>query len=320
MSLTRRKFLAATAATAGFAMVGAGFWVRSSQRRSARLVRQLVNDARRRVADAPVTPDPSRWPGNAITVSWIGHATVLIDFYGLRILTDPVFGSRIGLSLGLGTLGPKRYIAPALSLAELPSIDVVLLSHAHMDHMDLPSINRLPAGTPTATARVTSDLLAGTSLNGAIELGWGDKTVFRTRNGELRVEAFEVKHWGRRWPNGIARGYNGSLISREGRSVIFGGDSAYTPAFERLRSRGPHALAIMPIAAYNPWIRNHCTPEEAVVMAEKAGARHIVPVHHQTFKLSEEPMDEPLARLREALRLEQDRLALHEVGGSFTVA
>jgi len=320
MRLTRRRFLGAAAATATLAVAGGGFWVRSSQKRAARLFRQLVNDARRRVPVAPLRPDPGQWPANAITVSWLGHATVLIDFYGLRILTDPVFGTRIGLSLGVGTMGPKRYVAPALSLAELPPIDVVLLSHAHMDHMDLPSINRFPAGTRAATARTTSDLLAGTPLRKAIELDWGESTLFKTDNGDLEVEAFEVKHWGRRWPNSLDRGYNGYLLSREGRSIVFGGDTAYTPLFERLRPRGPHAFAIMPIAAYNPWIRNHCTPEEAVVMAEKAGARHIVPVHHQTFRLSDEPMDEPIARLREALLHEQDRLALQEVGGSFTVA
>lgn len=320
MRRTRRRFLVAAATTTALALVGGGLWVRSSQRRTARLVRQLVNDARRRVAAAPRKPDPGQWPANAITVSWLGHATVLIDFYGLRILTDPVFGSRIGFSLGVGTMGPKRYVAPALSLAELPPIDVVLLSHAHMDHLDLPSLSHLPAGTHAATARATSDLLAGTPLRGAVELGWGDSTLLKTGNGDLGVEAFEVKHWGRRWPSSSDRGYNGYLLRREGKSIVFGGDTAYTPTFERLRSRGPHALAIMPIAAYNPWIRHHCTPEEAVVMAEKAGARHIVPVHHQTFKLSEEPMDEPIARLREALRHEQDRLALQEVGGSFTVA
>jgi L-ascorbate metabolism protein UlaG (beta-lactamase superfamily) len=104
-------------------------------------------------------------------------------------VTDPVFGSRIGIALGLGTAGPKRYIAPALKLKELPPIDVVLLSHAHMDHMDLPSLAKLKRSL-RITAKSTMDIFG--AADNVRELSWGDKTVARTRKGELEVEAFEA--------------------------------------------------------------------------------------------------------------------------------
>jgi L-ascorbate metabolism protein UlaG (beta-lactamase superfamily) len=243
---------------------------------------------------------------------------VLINFYGICILTDPTLGDRVGVSLGFGTAGPKRYFAPALRLEDLPPIDLVLLSHAHMDHMDLPSLRALVGQTSIVAARNTADLLGNIAARPPTELGWGDDFTLRTVRGELRVEAFEVNHWGRRWPNEKrARGYNGYLLRREGRAILVGGDTANTPLFGELRSRGPFDVAIMPIGAYDPWIRSHCTPEQAVDMANAAGARFIVPVHHQTFRLSDEPMNEPVQRLQQALQRESERLALKQIGGTF---
>jgi L-ascorbate metabolism protein UlaG (beta-lactamase superfamily) len=106
-------------------------------------------------------------------------------------------------------------------------------------------------------------------------------------------------------------------LRREGKAIIFGGDTARTPALGELRSRGPFELAIMPIGAYRPWIWNHCTPEEAVEMASAAGAKYIVPVHHQTFQLSDEPQLEPIQRLEAALKHEPERLALRRIGETF---
>ena len=241
----------------------------------------------------------------------------MINFYGIRILTDPAFGNRIGISLGLGTVGPKRYIAPALRMAELPPIDVVLLSHAHMDHMDLPSLQRLAPATFTVTAKTTRDILESTPLKKIVELPWNERTTFRNAKGELEISAVEVKHWGQRWPSELERGYNGYVLRREGRAILFGGDTAHTPLFSELRARGPFEAAIMPVGAYQPWIWNHCTPEQAVDLANRAGARYIVPVHHQTFRLSEEPQTEPIERLEAALQREPERLGLRRVGESF---
>ncbi len=301
----------------GTALGGAGWWIATSKRRAARWARRLLEDAQRPILPAPFKPAPAKWSDQAITVAWLGHTTVLINFYGLRILTDPALGSRVGISLGLGMAGPKRYIAPGLKVRELPPVDLLLLSHAHMDHLDLPTLRALPRNIPVVTAKDTNDLLASAHRPEVTELRWNDRMVFRCGKGELVIEAVEVKHWGQRWPSEKPRGYNGYILRREGKSLLFAGDTALTPAIPQLRSKGPFELAIMPIGAYQPWIWNHCTPEQAVEMAIAAGARFIIPVHHQTFRLSEEPMHEPIARLQAALHREPERLALHQVGASF---
>lgn len=301
----------------GLAAALGGAWVYASNRRSARFLRTLIADSRRSPAPAPYQPAPSLWPDDRLTMSWLGHATVLINFFGVRILTDPVFSERVGMDLGLGTAGPKRYVAPALLPGQLPPVDVILLSHAHYDHMDLPSLRRFPAGTFTVTARVTRDILAATKLQTVTELGWNERVTFKSAKGELEIQAVEVKHWGRRWPDDTERGYNGYVLRREGRAILFGGDTAMTPLFAAHRAKGPFEVAIMPIAAYDPWIRNHCTPEQAVEMANQAGTQYILPVHHETFKLSDEPMNEPIERFAAALAREPQRMALRRVGETF---
>lgn len=317
MKYNRRKFLGYSAL---LGTAAGGGWLGWSQSRGARWLRRIIADSGRAVTPAPVKPDPAGWSDNAVTICWIGHATVLINFYGLRILTDPTLGNRCGVDLGVGTAGPKRHIAPALSLNELPPLDLVLLSHAHMDHLDLASLSKFLGTTPIVTAKNTSDLLAKARTKPPTELGWGDEFTMKTDRGELRIEAIEVKHWGKRWPDEkIARGYNGYLLRREGRVLLFGGDTADTPLFGDLRARGPFDAAIMPIGAYDPWIHSHCTPEQAVAMANAAGAAYIVPVHHQTFKLSDEPMNEPGERIQAALQREPERLALQRIGETFVV-
>lgn len=261
-------------------------------------------------------PDPGRWDPDAITAAWLGHSTVLINFFGLTILTDPVLFRRVGANLRIGTIGPRRLIAPALTVQQLPPIDVVLLSHAHMDHLDLPTLKCLPAATRAVTAQATGDLLARTRMRRVVELGWGQKTTLATPKGTLEVRAFEVAHWGARWRHDMHRGYNGYVLAREGKKIIFGGDTALSPAFKGLRHKGPFELAIMPIGAYQPWQCSHCTPEQAVRMANEAGASYFLPIHHQTFPLGRERRAEPLERLEAAL--ERERIALREVGQTFS--
>jgi L-ascorbate metabolism protein UlaG (beta-lactamase superfamily) len=279
------------------------------------MFRSFVADSRRRVLPAPVKPNPQKWSDNRVTISWLGHATLLINFYGVRVLIDPVFSNRVGVDVGIGTVGPKRYVAPALSLKEIPAVDVTVLSHAHYDHIDVPSLKRLSPGALLVTARNTKDVLPIPQK--AVELRWGEDTVYKGPKGSLQVEAFEVRHWGKRWPSKIDRGYNGYILRREGKAILFGGDTAHTPLFKELRGRGPYAIAVMPIGAYRPWIHSHCTPEEALEMVNVAGGKYIVPIHPQTFKLSEEPMQEPLQRMEAALSLESERLALRRIGETF---
>ena len=317
-SLTRRKMATgAVAATGGFAGL---FRLRYSTSYAARFFRERLAETGRRIRSAPTKPTPGSWVQNDITASWLGHATVLINFFGIHILTDPVLFSRVGANLRLGTLGPKRLIASALKARELPPIDLVLLSHAHLDHFDIPSLRMFGGETQVVTASGTSDLLRRTRLTIAGELGWGGKQTVHTRQGSVKVTAFEVNHWGTRWRRDTHRGYNGYFLEREGKRIVFGGDTALCGNFRELKTMGKVHLAIMPIGAYNPWIRSHCNPEEALRMANDAGAQFILPIHHQTFKLGREPLAEPIERLEEALASEPDRLALRGVGETFSLA
>jgi L-ascorbate metabolism protein UlaG (beta-lactamase superfamily) len=261
-------------------------------------------------------PGVRQWGDRGLYAAWLGHATVLLKVDGVTILTDPVFSDRVGLDLGLFTLGVKRLVAPALDLPELPKIDVILLSHAHFDHFDIPSLRRLEdRGVTVVTASRTSDLLRPERYGRVQELSWGG----RAQVGGAEIRAFEVNHWGARMRKDTWRGYNGYAIEAGRYRVIFGGDTADTTLFRNLKSSRPWDLAIMPVGAYNPWIRYHCTPEAALRMAGEAGAEHIVPIHHQTFQLSREPYREPIERLYQAAGRDSHRVALDRIGKEFRV-
>jgi L-ascorbate metabolism protein UlaG (beta-lactamase superfamily) len=296
----------------------AAVWAGCSDQLGARAVRELVAETRRPVLKPKLTPVPEVWNSNGITAAWLGHSTVLLNFYGFTILTDPVLFRRVGADTCVGTIGAKRLIAPALSASQLPSIDLVLLSHAHMDHLDFATLRALPGTPRVVTAKATDELLRGTQLKKPLALGWGERARVSTENGNVRVKAFEVKHWGARWRYDKYRGYNGYVVEREGRKIIFGGDTAWTETFRGLRSEGPYALAIMPIGAYQPWVCSHCTPEQAVHMANDAGADFFLPVHFKTFPLGREGTVEPLERLEAAI--EPGRIAWRDVGETFHTA
>jgi L-ascorbate metabolism protein UlaG (beta-lactamase superfamily) len=272
------------------------------------------------VLPAAHTPDPGAWSDNSITLTWLGHATVLINFYGVRVLTDPALFPRIGVDVRLTTVGPLRLTACALPAAQLPDIDVVLLSHAHFDHLDTASLGALPGHPVVVTAPKTADLLPRHRFAGVYELRWNRAVPLRTRRGDLEVRAVEVRHWGARLNHDVYRGYTGYVIRREGRALLFGGDTADTRVFAGHRPHGPYDAAIMPIGAYDPYVSNHCTPEQAVTMADAAGARLFVPIHHKTFRLSEEAFNEPIERAEAALAQEADRLAVRDVGDTVVIA
>jgi L-ascorbate metabolism protein UlaG (beta-lactamase superfamily) len=137
--------------------------------------------------------------------------------------------------------------------------------------------------------------------------------------GPVNIRAFPVQHWGARMRSDTYRGYNGYLIETPRYKIVFGGDTAMTNSFRTVRNGRPADLAIMPIGAYNPWIRAHCTPEQALHMANDANADRILPVHHQTFRLSGEPVREPIERLSGALAASPERLALASIGEEFHI-
>jgi L-ascorbate metabolism protein UlaG (beta-lactamase superfamily) len=281
------------------------------------LWREWTIESWRKIAPAFAKPEPFKWNDTQLTAAWIGHATVLINFCGINILTDPVLFPRVGIRLPGFTIGPKRLTAPALEFHELPKIDVVLLSHAHFDHFDLRTLQCFDETTCVITAPNTSDLLKWTRLRHITELRWGEYKSLNNGRGVV-ISAFQVKHWGARKQRDTYRGYNGYLVERNGRRLLFAGDTAMTDCFAKIQPR-PIDLAVMGIGAYNPWIQSHCTPEQAVEMANAADAQFIMPVHHQTFRLSFEPFREPIERFEAVLGNTPERIALREIGETFVL-
>ncbi len=270
-------------------------------------------------------PEPHNWDMNYITLAWIGHSTILINFFGKWILTDPVLFERVGIYL-LGTsYGPTRITPPALSPEEIPQPDIILLSHAHMDHMDYPSLKYLAKKYPNKidviTAYLTKDVIKDLPWKSINVLDWNEEIILR----DIRFKALEVKHFGWRfpWEKDRSRGYfkdgrsyNAYIIEFKGKKILFGGDTAFT---NKLSNIGENKIdiAIMPIGAYNPWRRNHCNPEEALKMATELNAKYFIPIHTKTFKLGIEPTNEPLEWLIKSAPQYPIIIGINDIGQTF---
>jgi len=307
-----RRLIVGGAGIAGLAGAGVALY-----RTAPSFLRQFAKDLQRPVAPPPARPNPKAWPDTGIHAAWLGHATVLVKVDGFTILTDPVFSRRAGLNLGLFTLGVKRLVEPALAVSDLPPIDMILLSHAHMDHLDIPSLKELESkSTTVVTAMATSDLFRADRYKQTREVGWEE----HAQVGPLTLKAFRVNHWGARMRSDTYRGYNAYTIEAGRYRILFGGDTAATDAFRSVRGSKPFDLAIMPIGAYDPWVRYHCTPEQAWKMGSDAYAEFFIPVHHQTFPLSREPFHEPIERFYGAAGKHPDRVAINRIGGECRIA
>jgi L-ascorbate metabolism protein UlaG (beta-lactamase superfamily) len=238
----------------------------------------------------PAGPGRPVAPDGGISVTYVGHATVLVRLDGVSILTDPVYSSRLIL--------PKRLVAPGVALDALPPLDVVLVSHGHMDHLDVPTHRRLPKhGTIAVVAKNLSDLVAGCGYRDVVELAWGDHVTVR----DVRITALPVKHWGTRnlWPDD--RGWTGFLVEHAHGTVFFPGDTAYFPGFREYGRRHAIDVALLPIGAYEPpaFRRVHMNPEDALQTLVDLDARWMIPIHWGTFVVSYEPIDEPVRWLGE---------------------
>lgn len=295
----------------------------------ATLVPSILNDNDTYAIARPANkPSPDEWSDDRITISWIGHATVLMNFYGEWIITDPVMFERVGVYFLGSTWGPSRYSYPALFIHELPKPSLVLLSHAHMDHTDYLTLKTLtekyPGQIDMVTSYLTRDVTEDLQWRSVTEIDWGQSHEIRG----LKIKAMEVRHFGWRfpWEKDRARGfvkegrsYNAYLLEKNNKKVLFGGDTANTDKLDILKYEDID-VAIMPIGAYRPWRSMHCNPEEALIMANRIKAKYFIPIHCATFQQGREPKDEPLKWLKKSAPNYNINLGLDDIGKTFVMA
>jgi N-acyl-phosphatidylethanolamine-hydrolysing phospholipase D len=245
-----------------------------------------------------------------VVITSVGHATFLIQIGGHNVLTDPMWSERAS---PVGFAGPRRLVPPGIAFKALPPIDVVLLSHNHYDHLDDRTVRRLVSHHPHAhwlTPLGLGPFLLRRGARDVVECDWWDET----RVGSLAIGCTPAQHFS-------ARGFGdrnrtlwcGWSVGAPARRLFFAGDSGYHPQFTAIGERfGPFDAALMPIGAYEPrWFMRpvHMNPEEAVRAFQDLQRSHLsssgrpnvmVGMHWGTFKLTDEPMDEPPARARSA--------------------
>ena len=263
-----------------------------------------------------IKPTPAAWPNDRITLSNLGHATLLMNYLGVRVITDPSLFDRVGLAFdSLFTIGPRRISPPPLAPAELQDVQLILITHAHMDHLDLRSLKALPKTATVVACELCSRIIKPLGFADVRELKWGESTEF----AGLKITAMGARHWGKRWPPyGADYGFDSFVLEKQGHRMLVACDSAYTDLFDVLASNPPE-VAVFSNGAYDPWIRNHANPEQVWSMFQQTGATYLVPIHWGTFRLGKEPVEEPMARLIAAAGPESDRIVLREIGGTWTV-
>lgn len=248
------------------------------------------------------TVPPARVEGEAMRATWIGHSSVLIQTQGLNILTDPVWSERAS---PLSFMGPKRVREPGVAFEHLPRIDLVLLSHNHYDHLDIPTLQRLwQRDRPTIVTPLGNDTILRAKGIDSIARDWGKRVTIKPG---IDVIVERVHHWGSRFGADRNRAlWSGFTLTLPGGNLFFAGDTGWGDG-GWLRSAvkdGPYRLAIIPIGAYLPqelMRSSHIGPDEAAAIFKTLGASYGLAVHWGTFQLSSEAIDAPPQRLAAAL-------------------
>jgi L-ascorbate metabolism protein UlaG (beta-lactamase superfamily) len=228
----------------------------------------------------PVFPRLDR---GKVALTWIGHASFLIQFRDLNVLIDPNFANWLFLL--------KRLKRAGLRLKDLPPVDVVLLTHAHFDHFHKPTLRRLPKPKLGIMPWGMGDLARGLGFSRIIEL----QTWESFSHGDWTVTLTPAKHWGARTLRDLHRGFGGFVLEHQGRRIYHAGDSAYFDGFKEIGKRLRPELALLPIGAYYPdsFRHVHMGPDESVRAFRDLRARWLIPMHFGSFKLSFEAIDEP---------------------------
>jgi L-ascorbate metabolism protein UlaG (beta-lactamase superfamily) len=235
---------------------------------------------------------PPRLAEGEVAITWIGHASFLIQFSDLNVLIDPNFANWLFLL--------KRLKHAGMRLTDLPQADVVLLTHAHFDHFHKPTLRRLPGPRIGIVPWGVRDLTEGLGFSRVLELEWWESFT----RGRLKVTLTPAKHWGARTLRDQHRGYGGFVLEYHGHRIYHAGDSAYFEGFKEIGERCAPDIALLPIGAYHPeGMRNvHMGPDDAIQVFRDLRSRWLVPMHYGTFRLSFEDMEEPPRRLRELAR------------------
>jgi N-acyl-phosphatidylethanolamine-hydrolysing phospholipase D len=255
-----------------------------------------------RAAPAFVVP---RAAPEEVTITWIGHTSFLVQIAGMNVLIDPIWSERAS---PVQFIGPKRWVPPGVEFDGLPPVDVVILSHDHYDHLDARTVSRLASRYPAARWFAPLGVADFLRRHGARDLAehdwWQEATV-----GGLRLACAPAQHFsGRTLGSRNTTLWCGWTLRSADRSIFFAGDTGLHPEFRRIASRyGPFDLAILPIGAYEPrWFMGsvHMNPDDCLKAVEQLTASEIesplvvVAAHWGTFKLTDEPMNEPPARMR----------------------
>jgi L-ascorbate metabolism protein UlaG (beta-lactamase superfamily) len=279
---------------------------------------------------APVAlTDPKR-----MVVTWIGHSTVLVQAGGINILTDPIYAEHAG---PWGLIGPKRVRDPGIAFDRLPHIDLVLVSHDHWDHMDVPTLKRLWArDRPLIVTSLGNDTILKNAGVPAVARDWGGTVTVRPAgrladgraSDPIVVTVERVHHWGSRWLKDRNRAlWSGFSVRLPGGNLFFAGDTGLGDGSWPIEAAkdGPYRLALIPIGAYEPRAMmgpSHIGPVEAVRVFETLGAAHALAVHWGTFKLSSERMYDPpnlLHATTDARGIARGRFRALEVGVNWDV-